>query len=267
MAARARFWLSLVFVVVAVVIAVMVSGVSWSDLQHLQTPRNAIDVNGESVKVPLPSPAEVRVLPVVEVTTTGAYAFMFEDAGSAVRYDPCRVIPLVINPAGGPGDGNAMILEAVMRVEAATGLKFAFEGDTTEPAAFGRSLIQPERYGERLVPVIIGWSSADATPELLGSVTGLGGSSSVTGAYGDDRYLTSGVVILDAPDLLDLAETPNGRALALTVIMHEIAHVVGLDHVNDPTELMNATNTSLADWGPGDRAGLALAGAGSCQDV
>ena len=94
---------------------------------------------------------------------------------------------------------------------------------------------------------------------------GLGGSSSVTGAYGDQRYLEGGTVLLDSTDVAGLLKTGQGRALARAVIMHEIGHVVGLAHVADPSELMNASNTSLTTWGPGDLEGLAIAGAGPCE--
>jgi hypothetical protein len=95
----------------------------------------------------------------------------------------------------------------------------------------------------------------------------LGGSSSVPGAFGDQRYLVGGVVLLDAPDITRIVLSQGGPPLARAVIMHEIAHVVGLGHVDDPTELMNPSNSSLIDWGPGDRAGLAIAGAGPCQSL
>ncbi len=46
--------------------------------------------------------------------------------------------------------------------------------------------------------------------------------------------------------------------------MHELAHVVSLDHVNDRNELMFEENTGQTALGPGDRAGLAVLGAGPC---
>ena len=46
--------------------------------------------------------------------------------------------------------------------------------------------------------------------------------------------------------------------------MHELGHVVGLDHVKDRHELMNPEYLGLDTWGPGDRQGLAVLGAGPC---
>ena len=86
------------------------------------------------------------------------------------------------------------------------------------------------------------------------------------GVYGDQRYLAAGVVILDSADLLTLSSNERDFAVATAVVMHELAHVIGLAHVDNSSEVMNATNTYRAQWGPGDLQGLALAGAGSCEE-
>lgn len=46
--------------------------------------------------------------------------------------------------------------------------------------------------------------------------------------------------------------------------MHELAHVVGLDHVDDPTQLMNPEGTGVTEFAAGDLAGLAVLGGGQC---
>jgi len=265
MSARAGFWATFLALVTAAVVGLVVSGLSVADLQHLGTPRNAVLDGGTQVRVPVPPASDGRVLPAVSTSTSGAYAFMFEDGGVPVRFDPCRPIHYVYNPAGQPGDVDAIIAEAIDYVSSASGLAFTYDGQTDEVASFDRHLFQPDRYGDGFAPLIIGWSDEEATPDLDGTVTGLGGSSSVTGAFGEQRYLKSGTVLLDIDDMRTLLGTGNGRKIARAVIMHEIAHVVGLAHVADPTEIMNASNTSLTEWGPGDLAGLAIAGNGPCE--
>jgi hypothetical protein len=265
MSARAGFWATFLALVTAAIVGLVVSGLSVADIQHLGTPRNAVLDGDTQVRVPVPPASDGRVLPAVAVSTTGEYAFMFEDGGVPVRFDPCRPIHYVYNPAGQPAEVSALIAEAVDYVSKATGLEFVYDGQTGERASFDRRLFQPDRYGDGFAPMIIGWSNEDATPDLEGSVTGLGGSSSVTGAFGEQRYLKSGTVLLDSDDMEELLATRKGRKLARAVVMHEIAHVVGLAHVADPSEIMNASNTSLTEWGPGDLAGLAIAGSGPCE--
>jgi hypothetical protein len=267
MSGRAGFWATFLVFVVAALVALQVSGLQVADVRHLGTPRNALLDGDTEVRVPLPPPTNGRLLPEVPITTAGSHAFMFEELGAPIRFDPCRPIHYVYNPAGEPAGLGEIVAEAVQYVSTATGLQFAFDGQTDELATFDRRLFQPDRYGEGFAPLVIGWSNESAMPELAGSITGLGGSSSVTGAYGDDRFLASGTVVLDTKDMAGLLGTSSGRTLARAVIMHEIAHVVGLAHVSDPTEIMNATNTSLTEWGPGDRLGLAIAGRGPCQSA
>lgn len=70
--------------------------------------------------------------------------------------------------------------------------------------------------------------------------------------------------MLDTPDLLQVAMRPQGLSQVKATIMHEIAHVAGLTHVEDPTQLMHATSTEATEFAAGDRAGLAKLGVGEC---
>jgi hypothetical protein len=264
---RAKFWLTFLFFVLAAVVAMGLSGLTWQDVKHMGTPRNVLEIGGENVEVPLPPSSDGRVHPEVSPSTSGSYSFMFtDDQGQPVRWDPCRPISYVINPEGEPVGGNDLIFAAVERVSDATGLAFEYEGTTAETPSFDRPLVQEGLYGDRFAPLMFGWSTGDADSELVGSVTGLGGSVSVPGAYGDQRYLVGGVVLLDAPDVARIVASSYGSDLAIAVIMHELGHVVGLGHVDDAAELMNATNSSVTTWGPGDLEGLAIVGAGPCQE-
>lgn len=250
---------------VAVVGTAYVTGFDLAEWQYLGQPRNVLVVDGEQIRIPLPEGPAQRQAASVPISTDGSHAFMFEESPEGpTRYDPCRPLEWTLNPDGMPEGAEPLVHDAVADVARHSGLVFEYIGETDEVAGFDRRLFQ-DRYGENLAPIIVGWSTEDETPDLAGSVTGLGGSSSVNGAFGEQRFLASGVVVLDSEDVTELMESRRGTALATAVIMHELAHVIGLGHVDDPTELMNDENSMLITWGPGDRAGLAIAGAGPCQ--
>jgi hypothetical protein len=47
--------------------------------------------------------------------------------------------------------------------------------------------------------------------------------------------------------------------------MHELGHLVGLDHVSDDSQLMSPTlSGDLTDYASGDLEGLAVLGQGQC---
>jgi hypothetical protein len=230
-------------------------------------PRTLISVEGHLVAVPAPSRDGVRMLPPVRATTTGRYAFLdATPTGDPIGFDPCRPVRYVVRPDGAPAVGDQLIAEAVATISRATGLAFVDVGYTSEGPSLHRPLVQA-RYGEGWVPVLFAWSDAQADPELGGSTAGLGGSSVVPAASGPGEFLAGGRVLLDAPDLLAILAGPDGYARARSVVVHELAHVVGLDHVDDPGELMAPVMGQRTDLGTGDLAGLAREGQVACDGV
>lgn len=180
-----------------------------------------------------------------------------------VAYDPCRPVHYVVRPDNAPAGSEGLIQEAVAEVSAATGLQFVDDGITTEAPSEERDLYQPELYGKTWVPVLVTWSSVAEVPGLAGDVAGLGGSDYAQ-TPGHPLVYVGGQVQLDALDAADTLLHPGGRAYLKAIIMHEIAHVVGLDHVDDPDELLFEENVGSISFGEGDRAGLALLGTGPC---
>ena len=180
-----------------------------------------------------------------------------------VAYDPCRPVHYVVRPDLAPPGTEHLIREAVSAVSAASGLQFVYDGPTSEAPSNDRKAYQPERYGKKWAPVLIAWSTPEEAPELAGKIAGTGGSASIQ-IPGEPYVYVTGQVQLDAPGLTETLAFPDGPALVRAIVMHELGHVVGLGHVDDPTQLMYAENHGQMDFGAGDRAGLALLGTGKC---
>ncbi|WP_235008790.1 matrixin family metalloprotease [Arthrobacter sp. SLBN-122] len=203
--------------------------------------------------------------------STGSTAYVLQESPKAgqplVAYDPCRPVHYVVRPDNALAGGDTLIREAVAAASQASGLQFVYDGTTAEAPSDDRQAFQPDRYGKRWAPVLIAWSTPDESHALAGDVAGLGGSGYAQAAGQPllPLVLAAGQVRLDAPDLADiLASRPQGAAEVRAVIMHELGHVLGLDHVKDPTQLMYAENMGVTDFAAGDRAGLALLGTGPC---
>ena len=146
---------------------------------------------------------------------------------------------------------------SVAEIGEASGFEFEDEG-TTDDRDFDR---RPATLGQP-APVLIGWADPDEVPGLAGDVAGLGGSTYVERAQ--RRTYVTGAVTLDAGLYADLDEERGGEDVMRAVLVHELGHVLGLDHVDDRDELMYADSVGRTQLGPGDREGLARLGAVDC---
>ena len=182
-----------------------------------------------------------------------------DDAGRPARWDPCTPIRYVVNPAWMPHAGRADLAEALRRISAVSGLQFVDEGDTDELPSLARDAYQPDRYGERWAPLLVTWVPPASTDVGIGGgIQGVSLAVAVPGA--DGGSIVTGQVVLDADRRLASGFGPGSTDGE--VLLHELAHAVGLGHVDDPTQVMYfRTTNSESQFGAGDRAGLAALGA------
>jgi hypothetical protein len=178
--------------------------------------------------------------------TVGNYSFLYQSPPKSTakpygRWNACAPIVYVVNADRATSQMVDQMNLAIAAIEQATGLDFVYGG----PTSAGLDLEAPPG-----ADAVIGFSDENSTPVLAGNVIGIGGGSysPSTGQVG------RGFAFADVNDITTLDRL---RA----TFTHEIGHLVGLDHVVDATQLMNATATSVTDLQAGDREGLWYLGA------
>lgn len=211
--------------------------------------------------------APERLLPPVVAASSGPHRFLRLHDGSTdpVTFDPCRPVAIVLNPRSAPAGSLSLVREAMAEVSRRTGLDLRLVGTTDERPHRDREASDPERYGAGWSPVLLSWSDASETPMLAGAVAGVGGGIARAPRLSSRMTFVSGSVTLDAEDLGAAMQRTGGAAEVRAIVLHELAHLVGLDHVDAPGELMQPMNQGQHAFGPGDLEGLARLGAGDCR--
>jgi hypothetical protein len=181
------------------------------------------------------------------------YEFLEDDSfgGPLRRWSSCDPIRYVVNPGRAPDGWEDNLSSAISSVSEASGLRFVSEGTSTDGPEASRFS------GNRPEPVLVSWVSPEELPSLEGDTVGVAGPSSL-----GDTYVT-GTVILDGPAFADM-EQRGDEGLQRAVLMHELAHLVGLDHVEDERQLMYPSTTFQTTFGNGDLEGLRILGEGPC---
>ena len=257
-------------VVTALVVLGVIGAAVWLEVTGVMKPGASSAVASQPANWPKPgheeSPSPLGV-PAPLAATSDSYRFLSHqrDGTSPVAYDPCRPIHYVIRQQSEPTGGAQMVADAFSRVSEATGLRFIYDGPTSESPSRQRPSYQPERYGERWAPVLISWVTAKENPDFAADVAGQGGSASVDLPDRPRAYVT-GAVELDAGKLTGILRRPDGQQVVRGVVLHELGHLLGLDHVTDASQLLYPEGQpGVTEFGAGDLTGLAALGKGACM--
>ncbi|WP_175538529.1 matrixin family metalloprotease [Arthrobacter sp. cf158] len=229
--------------------------------QSQAKPARALDApppGHEEADAPLASPPAPAV-------TNDSYKFLAtNDDGTPVGYSPCRPLHYVVNNASAPVGSDELLATAIANVSAASGIQFVNDGTTDELPVERREPYQPSKYGERWAPLLISWTTPEAAPALADKVIGTGGSTMYSLNKGPKSYIT-GSLELDTPQVSELLADPEGADYVLAVMQHELGHVMGLDHVEDPVQLMYPEIGAPDGLAAGDLTGLHLLSSAPCR--
>lgn len=193
-------------------------------------------------------------------SAVGAYSLHFNTDGSLVRWNPCQPITWKANLALAPVGALEEIQTAVNRLAAATGMTFQFGGTTNvipnDAWLHGKADART---------IVVAWTSKEATDLFADTADGEGGwYEQGTSANGEvwTWQIVRGYVLMDVGGTVDYAAGFGAGVSRGALLMHELAHAVGLSHVDDATQLMYPTlsRATVADYGSGDLLGLGKVG-------
>lgn len=195
-------------------------------------------------------PVKVTVSPpYVPAGSASAHSFMTTPRWV---WDSCSgPITWKFNPASAPAGGLEQVAGSFDRIHAATGLDFVYAGTSSETP-------RASNPGASGADILVGWRSAS---NFSSGVVGEGGATYYRGfrlPNGSRVHRAfEGGVMLNAGFNDRLA---GGFGKGYTwgeVVMHELAHVIGLDHVGAKSQVMyRAITGGAARWGAGDLNGF-----------
>lgn len=193
------------------------------------------------------------------------YAFLetYGD-GEPVGWSPCRPIHVVVNLEDAPAGFLDELLSVLGDITEITGLVFVYDGETTERPDLSRASFLPELYGDRWAPVLVAWTDDDKMSDMEEDVVGLALSESRGDLTTGVVARVSGEVYLDT-ELRRYPDDPTGQEAWVSVLHHELGHLIGLDHVDETDQLMYPEDSGrLRSYQEGDRAGLYELGQAAC---
>ncbi len=177
------------------------------------------------------------------------------------RQNPCAVLRWRYNPDRQGFDALPAITEAVRSMSAATGIEVMYDGLTDEyengSTTYSLSRVDIEhprtwmvvQWEDPAQPVLTDPESTDRV------ALGVGSAGYHRARTGEPEDFVNGASLTFRNNQL-----LNDPVTFRTTVLHELGHVVGLGHVDDPTSVMYPFTVGVTDWNVNDLAALAAVG-------
>lgn len=174
------------------------------------------------------------------------------DGSSPVTWQPCAKVSVLVNP--GPF-GQAAVDEvraAFREIAAVTGLSFVVAtSDETPRTDWAHSL-----GGRTAPPVLVGWVAPEETDMLR---PGAAASTVANPVRSDGRLsIVTGAIALDENVYADFRPAAGAGRTRRNLLLHEIGHLLGLDHVSGGGLMDEVVDATTRDgFHPEERSALA----------
>jgi hypothetical protein len=173
-----------------------------------------------------------------------------QTAGEERRFNPCQAVTYRVNDTQAAKSGAlADVQTAFARLHEATGITFRYLGTTT---AFPK--------GAAPVPadtnITVAWGQdSDTDFDLSGGALSTADVFTTRAAHDAQGAVQQ---VVSAGVMLNAAEDNYSTSMRRGILMHELAHTLGLGHTTDTDQRMeeNIWDGESTVWGAGDLAGL-----------
>lgn len=190
----------------------------------------------------------------------GAFRFLERVDGEPVRWNPCDPIAYATNTDGATSSVQPDLRRALARITEATGIEFTSLGATEETFIHAYRRMRYQGVTTKVELILI-WVDHEGYREILLRLhdrrPSVAFAKTMAGLYADRDQYFGGIVVMDADAT---ARRGFGDNYAHgSVLLHELGHIMGLDHVKDADQLMYSgpfPNFGVHDFGPGDLEGL-----------